>query len=123
MPTINQLVRKGRVRRKSKKGKIAALGGAPMLSGTVLRTYKPKPRKPNSGFRALCRVRLSNGNEVIAGIPGEQHNITEHSNVLVRGGRVKDMPGVQFRVVRGTRDLKGVEDRRQGRSRYGTPRR
>lgn len=117
------MVRNGRKPRKKKKGKVAAnLAGAPQLTGTVLRVYAPKPRKPNSGFRALCRVRLSNGREVTAGIPGEGHNIQEHSTVLVHGGRVKDMSGVRFRVVRGTRDAAAVKDRRRGRSRYGAKR-
>lgn len=116
------MVRKGRTPRKKKKGKVRALGGAPHLSGTVLKVYAPKPRKPNSGFRALCRVRLSNGNEVVAGIPGEGHNIQEHSVVLVRGGRVKDMAGVRFRVILGTADVAGVKDRKSGRSRYGAKR-
>jgi len=119
MPTINQLVRKGRKRSK-KKSKSQALQRNPQRRGvcTLVRTQTPK--KPNSALRKIARVRLSNGKEVTAYIPGIDHNLQEHSIVLVRGGRVRDLPGVRYHVVRGTLDALGVEGRRQGRSKYGT---
>lgn len=112
------MVRKGRVK-KHKKSSTRALGGQPMRSGTVLKAYVVKPKKPNSAERKVCRVRLSNGKEISAHIPGEGHNIQEHSRVLVRGGRVKDLPGVRFKVVRGVHDLTGVADRKTSRSKFG----
>jgi small subunit ribosomal protein S12 len=119
MPTINQLVRKNRKHTKNK-SKSQALGGCPQRRGvcTLVRTMTPK--KPNSALRKIARVRLSNGREVTAYIPGIDHNLQEHSIVLVRGGRVRDLPGVRYHIVRGTLDSLGVEGRKQGRSRYGT---
>lgn len=123
MPTTNQLIRKGRKAKKhSRRRKTTALDGNPQMQGVVLRTWAPKPKKPNSGFRKLARVRLRNGREVTAGIPGEGHQIREHSVVLVHGGRIQDMPGVRYKIIRGVRDASGVEGRRKGRSRYGTKR-
>ena len=119
MPTINQLVRKGREKQEKKK-KAPALEGCPQKRGVCTRVYTTTPKKPNSALRKVARVRLTNGYEVTAYIPGEGHNLQEHSIVLVRGGRVKDLPGVRYHVVRGTLDTSGVEDRRQGRSKYGT---
>ncbi|GBD06723.1 30S ribosomal protein S12 [bacterium HR21] len=121
MPTIQQLIRLGRekVRRKSKS---PALQGCPQKRGVCIRVYTTTPKKPNSALRKVAKVRLSNGIEVIAYIPGEGHNLQEHSIVLVRGGRVKDLPGVRYHIVRGTLDAQGVEGRRQGRSKYGTKR-
>lgn len=118
MPTINQLVRKGR-RRQKNKSKSQALGGNPQRRGvcTLVRTQTPK--KPNSALRKIARVRLSNGKEVTAYIPGIDHNLQEHSIVLVRGGRVRDLPGVRYHIVRGTLDALGVDGRKQGRSKYG----
>jgi small subunit ribosomal protein S12 len=118
MPTINQLVRKGRKRIK-KKTNTPALKGAPQKRGVCTRVYTSTPKKPNSALRKVARVRLTTGIEVTAYIPGIGHNLQEHSVVLVRGGRVKDLPGVRYHVVRGTLDTLGVEDRRQGRSKYG----
>jgi small subunit ribosomal protein S12 len=118
MPTINQLVRKGRQRIK-KKTNTPALKGAPQKRGVCTRVYTSTPKKPNSALRKVARVRLTTGIEVTAYIPGIGHNLQEHSVVLVRGGRVKDLPGVRYHVVRGTLDTLGVEDRRQGRSKYG----
>ena len=118
MPTINQLVRKPRVRIKKKK-KTPALQGNPLRRGVCVRVYTTTPKKPNSALRKVARVRLTNGIEITAYIPGIGHNLQEHSIVLVRGGRVKDLPGVRYKVVRGTLDTSGVEGRRQGRSRYG----
>lgn len=118
MPTTNQMVRKGR-NKKHKKSQTRALNGQPMATGTVLKAYVVKPKKPNSAERKVCRVKLSTGREVSAHIPGEGHNIQEHSRVLVRGGRVKDLPGVRFKVVRGVHDLLGVKDRKTSRSRFG----
>ncbi len=118
MPTINQLVRKGR-QSKSKKGKTPALVGSPQRRGVCTRVYTATPKKPNSALRKVARVRLTSGVEVTAYIPGEGHNLQEHSIVLVRGGRVKDLPGVRYKVVRGTLDTSGVRDRKQARSRYG----
>ncbi len=123
MPTINQLVRYGRKPRK-KKSKSPALEGNPQKAGTCIRVYTTTPKKPNSALRKVAKVKLSNGREVIAYIPGEGHNLQEHSKVLVRGGRVKDLPGVKYHIVRGARkyDAAGVEGRRNSRSKYGTKR-
>jgi len=118
MPTINQLVRKGRKRLK-KKTNTPALKGAPQKRGVCTRVYTSTPKKPNSALRKVARVRLTTGVEVTAYIPGIGHNLQEHSVVLVRGGRVKDLPGVRYHIVRGTLDTLGVEDRKQGRSKYG----
>ena len=118
MPTINQLVRKGRKRIK-KKTNTPALKGAPQKRGVCTRVYTSTPKKPNSALRKVARVRLTTGLEVTAYIPGIGHNLQEHSVVLVRGGRVKDLPGVRYHIVRGTLDTLGVEDRKQGRSKYG----
>lgn len=119
MPTINQLVRKNREKVKSK-SKSPALQGCPQKRGVCTRVYTTTPKKPNSALRKVARVRLSNGIEVTAYIPGEGHNLQEHSIVLVRGGRVKDLPGVRYHIIRGTLDAAGVADRKQGRSKYGT---
>lgn len=119
MPTINQLVRKGRKRIK-KKTNTPALRGGPQKRGVCTRVYTSTPKKPNSALRKVARVRLTTGIEVTAYIPGIGHNLQEHSVVLVRGGRVKDLPGVRYHIVRGTLDTLGVEDRRQGRSKYGS---
>jgi small subunit ribosomal protein S12 len=118
VPTTNQLVRKGRQTPKSKM-KTPALRGAPQKRGVCTRVYTTTPKKPNSALRKVARVRLTNGMEVTTYIPGEGHNLQEHSVVLVRGGRVKDLPGVRYKVVRGTLDAAGVSDRKQARSRYG----
>jgi small subunit ribosomal protein S12 len=118
MPTINQLVKKGRKRLK-KKTNTPALKGAPQKRGVCTRVYTSTPKKPNSALRKVARVRLTTGIEVTAYIPGIGHNLQEHSVVLVRGGRVKDLPGVRYHIVRGTLDTLGVEDRKQGRSKYG----
>jgi small subunit ribosomal protein S12 len=118
MPTINQLVNKGRTRIKQKTN-TPALKGAPQKRGVCTRVYTSTPKKPNSALRKVARVRLTTGIEVTAYIPGIGHNLQEHSVVLVRGGRVKDLPGVRYHIVRGTLDTLGVEDRRQGRSKYG----
>ncbi|MGB5760476.1 MAG: 30S ribosomal protein S12 [Acidimicrobiales bacterium] len=118
MPTIQQLVRKGR-QTKSKKGTTPALMGSPQRRGVCTRVYTATPKKPNSALRKVARVRLTTGIEVTAYIPGEGHNLQEHSIVLVRGGRVKDLPGVRYKIVRGTLDTAGVRDRKQARSRYG----
>ena len=118
MPTTNQLVRKGRQTPPSKV-KTPALRGAPQKRGVCTRVYTTTPKKPNSALRKVARVRLTNGMEVTSYIPGEGHNLQEHSVVLVRGGRVKDLPGVRYKVVRGTLDAAGVSDRRKGRSQYG----
>ena len=118
MPTIQQLVRKGRERPR-KKTKSPALKGSPQRRGVCTRVYTMTPKKPNSALRKAARVRLSSGVEVTAYIPGEGHNLQEHSIVLVRGGRVKDLPGVRYKIVRGTLDTSGVKDRKQARSRYG----
>lgn len=117
MPTINQLVRKGRKKSKKKRG--AALEGCPQKRGVCLQVTTRTPKKPNSALRKIARVRLSNGREVTAYIPGEGHNLHEHSIVLVRGGRVRDLPGVRYHIVRGPLDTVGVGERRQSRSRYG----
>ncbi|MGE5256250.1 MAG: 30S ribosomal protein S12 [Hyphomicrobiales bacterium] len=118
MPTINQLVRSAR-KRVQKKTKTPALKGAPQKRGVCTRVYTTTPKKPNSALRKVARVRLTTGIEVTAYIPGVGHNLQEHSVVLVRGGRVKDLPGVRYHIVRGTLDTLGVEDRKQGRSKYG----
>jgi small subunit ribosomal protein S12 len=118
MPTINQLVRKGRQRAR-KKTSTPALKGAPQKRGVCTRVYTSTPKKPNSALRKVARVRLTTGIEVTAYIPGIGHNLQEHSVVLVRGGRVKDLPGVRYHIVRGTMDTLGVEDRKQSRSKYG----
>lgn len=118
MPTINQLVRKGR-KKIVKKSKSKSLENCPQRRGVCTRVYTTTPKKPNSALRKVARVRLSNGKEVNAYIPGEGHNLQEHSIVLVEGGRVKDLPGVRYHVVRGTYDAAGVEGRKQSRSRYG----
>ena len=121
MPTIQQLVRKGR-RDKVAKVKTAALKGSPQRRGVCTRVYTTTPKKPNSALRKVARVKLTSGIEVTAYIPGEGHNLQEHSMVLVRGGRVKDLPGVRYKVVRGTMDTAGVRDRKKARSRYGAKR-
>jgi len=121
MPTINQLVRKGRKQIISK-SKSKALQGNPQRRGVCTRVYTTTPKKPNSALRKVTKVRLTNGLEVIAYIPGEGHNLQEHSIVLVRGGRVKDLPGVRYTIVRGALDTAGVSDRKQSRSKYGTKR-
>ncbi len=119
MPTFNQLVRKGREPVK-KKSKVPALQKCPQKRGVCLRVFTTTPKKPNSALRKVTRVRLSNGIEVTAYIPGEGHNLQEHHVVLVRGGRVKDLPGVRYQVIRGTLDCAGVENRKKSRSCYGT---
>ena len=121
MPTVNQLVRKGR-RLQQGKTKTPALHGAPQRRGVCTRVFTHTPKKPNSALRKVARVRLTNAMEVTAYIPGEGHNLQEHSVVLVRGGRVKDLPGVRYKVVRAALDAAGVTDRRQGRSKYGAKR-
>ena len=118
MPTVNQLVRKGRKAPVSK-NKTPALAGSPQKRGVCTRVYTTTPKKPNSALRKVARVRLTNGMEIGAYIPGEGHNLQEHSVVLVRGGRVKDLPGVRYKVVRGTLDASGVNDRKKARSQYG----
>jgi len=121
LPTINQLVRKGR-RRIATKTNTPALQGSPQRRGVCTRVYTSTPKKPNSALRKVARVRLTNGAEVTAYIPGVGHNLQEHSVVVIRGGRVKDLPGVRYHVVRGMLDSVGVGDRRQGRSKYGAKR-
>lgn len=118
MPTIQQLVRKGR-EAKPNKSKTLALRGSPQRRGVCTRVYTTTPKKPNSALRKVCRVRLTSGVEVTAYIPGEGHNLQEHSIVLVRGGRVKDLPGVRYKVIRGALDAAPVRGRKQSRSRYG----
>ncbi len=118
MPTINQLVRKGRQDKKSSSA-TAALKGSPQRRGVCTRVYTTTPKKPNSALRKVARVRLTSGIEVSAYIPGEGHNLQEHSMVLVRGGRVKDLPGVRYKIIRGSLDTQGVKDRKQARSHYG----
>ena len=118
MATVNQLVRKGRQTPKAKT-KTPALRGAPQKRGVCTRVYTTTPKKPNSALRKVARVRLTNGMEVGAYIPGEGHNLQEHSVVLIRGGRVKDLPGVRYHIVRGSLDTQGVKDRKQARSKYG----
>ena len=121
MPTIQQLVRKGRVSKRAKV-KTRALKGSPQRRGVCTRVYTTTPKKPNSALRKVARVRLVNGIEVTAYIPGEGHNLQEHSIVLIRGGRVRDLPGVRYKIVRGAYDCAAVQDRKQGRSRYGAKR-
>jgi len=121
MPTINQLVRKSR-KKVEKKNKVPALQGNPQRRGVCTRVYTTTPKKPNSALRKVARVRLTNGMEVTAYIPGEGHNLQEHSIVLIEGGRVKDLPGVRYHIIRGTLDTAGVKDRKNSRSRYGTKR-
>ena len=119
MPTINQLVRNARVRLPAK-SKVPALAGSPQKRGVCTRVYTTTPKKPNSALRKVAKVRLTNGFEVISYIGGEGHNLQEHSVVLIRGGRVKDLPGVRYHVIRGTLDSIGVQERRKGRSKYGS---
>ena len=121
MPTINQLIRLSR-ERVTWKSKAPALQSSPQKRGVCTRVYTTTPKKPNSALRKVARVRLTNGIEVTAYIPGEGHNLQEHSIVMIRGGRVKDLPGVRYHVIRGTLDTAGVNDRRQGRSKYGAKR-
>ncbi|EMS81102.1 MULTISPECIES: 30S ribosomal protein S12 [Desulfotignum] len=121
MPTINQLVRKSR-KKAEEKVSTPALKGGPQKRGVCTRVYTSTPKKPNSALRKVARVRLTTGMEVAAYIPGMGHNLQEHSVVLVRGGRVKDLPGVRYHIVRGALDTLGVDDRRQGRSKYGAKR-
>ncbi len=121
MPTINQLVRMGREKLR-RKTSAPALTGSPQRRGVCTRVYTTTPKKPNSALRKVARVRLTNGYEVTAYIPGEGHNLQEHSIVLIRGGRVKDLPGVRYHIIRGVYDTGGVNDRNQGRSKYGTKR-
>jgi len=121
MPTINQLIRHGR-KLKKWKTKSPALSGSPFKRGVCTRVYTTTPKKPNSALRKVAKVRLTGGQEVIAYIPGVGHNLQEHAVVLVRGGRVKDLPGVRYHIVRGSLDTAGVENRKQGRSKYGAKR-
>ena len=121
MPTINQLVRKGRKPAVSK-SKVPALQQSPQKRGVCTRVYTTTPKKPNSALRKVARVRLTNGFEVTAYIPGEGHNLQEHSIVMIRGGRVKDLPGVRYHIIRGTLDAAGVNERKQSRSKYGAKR-
>ena len=118
MPTVNQLVRNARTRLPAK-SKVPALAGSPQKRGVCTRVYTTTPKKPNSALRKVAKVRLTNGFEVISYIGGEGHNLQEHSVVLIRGGRVKDLPGVRYHIVRGALDAGGVKDRKQGRSKYG----
>jgi small subunit ribosomal protein S12 len=118
MPTISQLIRKGRGRIAAK-SKVPALAGSPQKRGVCTRVYTTTPKKPNSALRKVAKVRLTNGFEVISYIGGEGHNLQEHSVVLIRGGRVKDLPGVRYHIVRGSLDTQGVKDRKQSRSKYG----
>ncbi|HSD61127.1 MAG TPA: 30S ribosomal protein S12 [Burkholderiales bacterium] len=121
MPTISQLVRKPRTK-PTTKSKVPALASSPQKRGVCTRVYTTTPKKPNSALRKVCKVRLTNGFEVISYIGGEGHNLQEHSVVLIRGGRVKDLPGVRYHVVRGSLDTAGVKDRKQSRSKYGAKR-
>ena len=121
MPTINQLIRKPRAK-VLKRNKVPALKACPQKRGVCLRVYTTTPKKPNSSLRKVARVKLTNGQEVTSYIPGEGHNLQEHSVVLIRGGRVKDLPGVRYHIVRGTLDTQGLEKRRQRRSKYGAKR-
>lgn len=121
MPTINQLIRQPRTKEVAK-SKVPALEGCPQKRGVCTRVYTTTPKKPNSALRKVAKVRLSNGYEVISYIGGEGHNLQEHSVVLIRGGRVKDLPGVRYHIVRGSLDLRGVKDRKQSRSKYGAKR-
>ena len=121
MPTINQLVRKGR-ESPPRKTQTADLEGSPQARGVCTRVYTTTPRKPNSALRKVAKVRLTNGREVLAYIPGEGHNLQEHSVVMIRGGRVKDLPGVRYHILRGVLDTQGVKNRKQRRSKYGAKR-
>ncbi len=121
MPTINQLVRRGRTTQRAK-GTAPALVSCPQRRGVCTRVYTSTPKKPNSALRKVARVRLTNGAEVTSYIPGVGHNLQEHSVVLIRGGRVKDLPGVRYHIIRGTLDTVGVQERRRGRSKYGAKR-
>ena len=121
MPTIQQLVRKGR-HSKTKVSKSVALGACPQRRGVCIRVYTTTPKKPNSALRKVAKVRLTSGHEVVSYIPGEGHNLQEHSVVLIRGGRVKDLPGVRYHILRGVLDTQGVKDRRHRRSKYGAKR-
>ena len=121
MPTINQLLKKKRIKQKSR-DKVPALERSPQKRGVCVKVYTTTPKKPNSALRKVARVRLSNGHEVTSYIPGEGHNLQEHSIVLIEGGRVKDLPGVRYHIVRGTFDTAGVSDRKTSRSRYGAKR-
>jgi small subunit ribosomal protein S12 len=121
MPTVNQLVRKPRIIQK-RRTKSPAMEASPQKRGVCTRVYTTTPKKPNSALRKVAKVRLTNGYEVIAYIPGEGHNLQEHSVVLIRGGRVKDLPGVRYHIIRGALDTQGVKDRKQGRSLYGAKR-
>ncbi len=121
VPTINQLIRKPRAPQIAR-NKVPAMQGCPQKRGVCTRVYTTTPKKPNSALRKVARVRLTNGFEVTSYIPGEGHNLQEHSVVLIRGGRVKDLPGVRYHIIRGTLDTQGVSDRRQRRSKYGTKR-
>ena len=121
MPTINQLIRKPRVK-PGKRNKVPALEASPQKRGVCTRVYTTTPKKPNSALRKVARVRLTNGYEVTSYIPGEGHNLQEHSVVMIRGGRVKDLPGVRYHIIRGVLDTQGVKDRKQRRSKYGAKR-
>lgn len=121
MPTINQLIRKPRTP-KENRNKVPALQGCPQKRGVCTRVFTTTPKKPNSALRKVARIRLTNGYEVTGYIPGEGHNLQEHSVVLIRGGRVKDLPGVRYHIIRGALDTQGVKNRRQGRSKYGAKR-
>ena len=121
MPTVNQLIRKPRAN-KVARNKVPALKGSPQRRGVCTRVYTVTPKKPNSALRKVAKVRLTNGFEVIGYIPGEGHNLQEHSVVMIRGGRVKDLPGVRYHIIRGSLDTQGVKDRKQSRSKYGAKR-
>jgi small subunit ribosomal protein S12 len=121
MPTVNQLIRKARIVR-AERNKVPALRGSPQKRGVCTRVYTTTPKKPNSALRKVARVRLTNGYEVTSYIPGEGHNLQEHSVVMIRGGRVKDLPGVRYHIIRGSLDTQGVKDRKQRRSKYGAKR-
>jgi small subunit ribosomal protein S12 len=121
MPTVNQLVRAAR-EKQVKRNKVPALEACPQKRGVCTRVYTTTPKKPNSALRKVARIRLTNGFEVISYIPGEGHNLQEHSVVLIRGGRVKDLPGVRYHIIRGALDTQGVKDRKQARSKYGAKR-
>ena len=121
MPTINQLIRNGR-KKPLKKTKVPAMDSCPQKRGVCTRVYTTTPKKPNSALRKVARIRLTNGFEVTSYIPGEGHNLQEHSVVMIRGGRVKDLPGVRYHIIRGTLDTQGVNDRKQRRSKYGAKR-
>ena len=121
MPTINQLIRKGRTPQKAR-NKVPAMEANPQKRGVCTRVYTTTPKKPNSALRKVAKIRLTNGFEVIGYIPGEGHNLQEHSVVLIRGGRVKDLPGVRYHIVRGVLDTQGVKNRKQSRSKYGAKR-